>query len=862
VADVRARGLVEAIRRYGHFAATLDPLGSRSAGHRALQADTHGLSDADLDRMPAALGGGPDDGRTLGAWVEHLRHAYSATTAYQVDHLESDEEQQWWRAAIESDRTRADDRGDPAVDVSLLDRLTDIEAFERVLHRAFPGRTRFSLEGLDVLVPILDVIARDATLAGARTIVLGMGHRGRLNVLAHVLEVPVATLVADFVESPQGAPAFPREDADAAIAETLFDGDVIYHLGASRRLEVDGRTSTLIVPPNPSHLEAVDPVAEGMARAAGTTAGSGAAAFDAGAVLAILVHGDAAFTGQGVVAETLNLGRLDAYTTGGTIHLIANNQIGFTTGRAQGTSLRYPSDLVLGFGVPVVHVNADDVPACLAAARLVLAYRRAFRRDVVLDVVGYRRYGHNEGDEPSFTQPLEAAAIDKHARLRERWARDLEERGALPPGDADGRLERRMASVQAAVDAARAPAAASAPESDRTANTDRAPARLTLEALRRINSALVELPDGFAVHPKLVRVLDRRRHALDRDDDPTVDWALAETLAIGATLADGVAVRLTGQDTERGTFSQRHAVLHDVRTGQTVTPLARFGESRASFEIANSPLSENAALGFEYGYSVQEPLRLVIWEAQYGDFVNGAEVVVDEFLVSGRVKWAQANSLVLLLPHGVEGAGPDHASARPERWLQLAAQGDLQLANCTTAAQYFHLLRRHASQPATNRSPLVVFTPKSLLRHPLVASSPRQLIEEAWRPVIGDATAPPAAVRRVVFCSGKVAVDLLSSPRREEAAAVAVVRVEQLFPLPIDPMRAELARYPNVEQLVWIQEEPENMGAWDFVRGALERLTGQRRLSVVARRRSASASEGSAVEAARVRAELIDSAFS
>jgi 2-oxoglutarate dehydrogenase E1 component len=582
-------------------------------------------------------------------------------------------------------------------------------------------------------------------------------------------------------------------------------------------------------------------------------------------VLPILIHGDAAFPGQGVVAETLNLHRLAGYTTGGTIHVIANNQIGFTTDTPDSYSTLYASGLARAFKIPIIHVNADDPEACVAAARLAFAYRAKFKRDFLIDLVGYRRYGHNEGDEPAFTQPVMYQKVHAQPTVREKWARTLESRGVLKTGEADALLASRMDALQTKLEAldpekhyVEATPVVAAPGTAATAKT-----AVPLDSLRAMNEALLTVPQDFHVHRKLERGRDRRRQAFADPKAATIDWATAEDLAYAAILADGTPIRLTGEDVERGTFSHRHAVLYDSTDGHTHTPLQTLPQARASFEIRNSPLTEAGTIGFEYGYNIQAPNTLVIWEAQYGDFINGAQTILDEFVLSARAKWGQEPSLVLLLPHGYEGQGPDHASARPERFLQLAADINMRVANCTTAAQFFHLLRRQAALLEKDPLPLVVLTPKSLLRHPKVSSRPIDLSEGKWQQVIDDDERVKTRkdVRRLLVCSGKVAVDLLTSPLREQSPHVAVCRVEQLYPLPVRDLLGVIEGYPALEEVVWVQEEPENMGAWEFVRSSLEGLAGSRRLSVLARPRSSSPAEGSAARHAKNQEELLRTAL-
>ncbi|NUR53283.1 MAG: 2-oxoglutarate dehydrogenase E1 component [Acidobacteria bacterium] len=855
---IAAVELAQSIRRYGHLAAQLDPLGKARHGDPSLAPETHAVTEDDLRRLPASLIASPvaDSAATMHDVVDALRRIYCSTTGYDYAHVFVPQEREWLRQAAELGRFRAP--ADPINPVALLERLTQVEVFERFLHRTFQGKTRFSIEGLDMLVPILDELIGDSAEAGTRSILIGMAHRGRLNVMAHVLNKPYAQILAEFKDPILSKNV--REDM-------AWTGDVKYHAGAHRAIK-DGREMDLVIsmPPNPSHLEAVDPIVEGMARAAGTvTDRGGAPVFDPARSLPVLIHGDAAFPGQGIVAETLNLSRLPGYDTGGTIHIIVNNQLGFTADARDSYSTSYASGLARGFKIPIVHVNADDPEACVEAARLAVAYRSTFNRDFLIDLIGYRRHGHNEGDEPSFTQPLMYQKIADHPTVRQIWAQTLVARGVVDPELPDRLVAKYTGDLQQAMDALQ-------PEQDLVEPLPAAPppgaaasahSAVPLEQLAELNAALLRLPEGFTIHRKLERGRDRRAQALANPDERTIDWSTAEELAFASILADGISIRLTGEDVERGTFSHRHAVFHDVQTGGLHVPLQSLPQGRAAFEVHNSPLSENAVLGFEYGYNVQEPSRLVIWEAQYGDFINGAQVIIDEFIASARVKWGQQPSLVLLLPHAHEGQGPDHASARPERFLQLAADINIRIANCTTAAQYFHLLRRQASLLLKDPLPLVVLTPKSLLRHPLVASTPRELAESRFRMVIDDedARGRAAEIRRVVICSGKMYVDLAGSALRSGRREVAICRLEQLYPLPMRDLRAMLDGYGAAHEIVWVQEEPENMGAWEFVRPHLVDVANGRPVRSIARPRSASPAEGSAARHARQQLLLIEAAF-
>jgi 2-oxoglutarate dehydrogenase E1 component len=855
-AAVGTANLAECIRRYGHLAARVDPLGSTPIGDPTLSPEAHGISEEDLRRLPASLVGGPVVDGSANAFeaIEKLRVIYCSTTGFDIAHVFVPDERVWLRAAIEQKRFR------PELDehnaVALLDRLTQVEAFERFLHRTFPGKTRFSVEGLDMLVPVLDEILCGAADQGIRHTMLGMAHRGRLNVLAHVLDKPYSQILAEFKDPVQ---------AQTMRMDLGWMGDVKYHAGA--RTEAPRGEMFVTLAPNPSHLEAVDPVVVGMARAAGTNASNpGAPVFDGGVTLPILIHGDMAFPGQGIVAETLNLSRLAGYDTGGTLHIISNNQLGFTATPGESYSTSYTSGIARGFKIPVVHVNADDPVACLEAARLSWEYRERFRRDFLIDLVGYRRYGHNEGDEPAFTQPVMYKAVTSHPTVRELLAQALVKAGKIPAEMPDQLMKRHFSTLEKAF-------AELKPEEDYIAPipepvppgiAGKTNTGVPLERLREINEALLQKPSGFTVHKKLERAREKRAGVLANPNERTVDWATAEELALATVLADGIPIRLTGEDVERGTFSHRHAVFHDANTGKQVVALQEFPQARASFEVHNTPLTENATIGFEFGYNIQEPERLVIWEAQYGDFINGAQVMLDQFITSGRAKWGLKPSLVFLLPHGYEGQGPEHSSARPERILEAAADINLRLVNCTTAAQYFHLLRRQAHLLTRDPLPLFVLSPKSLLRHPAVTSTPRELTEGRFQSVIDDLDVRQRAkaVKRVVLCSGKVYVDLTSSERRAAAKEVAIVRVEQLYPFPGTALREVLGQYTSVRDVVWLQEEPENMGAWEFMRPLLDELIGDRcPLRYIGRARSSSPSEGSAAWHQLNQKALVERAF-
>ncbi len=861
---VGAVNLAQSVRGYGHLAAQLDPLGSAPPGDPALDARAHGVTADDLRQLPASLVGGPIAASAASAYdaVEMLRQVYSSRIGFDNDHIRIPEEREWLREAAESRRFRVSNDADFAR--ALLQRLSQIEAFERFLQDAFPTKYRFSIEGLDMMVPMLDALIEASTQSGMSNILLGMAHRGRLNVMAHNMQKPYEQILAEFRDP------LKLQEMVNAIGWTV--GDVKYHEGSE--LEVQSQhphNLTLRMPPNPSHLELVNPVVMGMARAAGTDVSQpGIAAFDPDLTMQILIHGDAAFPAQGIVAETFNLSQVPGYWTGGTIHIIANNNIGFTTLPRAGRSTLYASDLAKGFKVPIIHVNADDPEACIEVVRIAYAYQQEFEKDILIDLIGYRRYGHNELDEPAFTQPMLYQVIGKHPTVREQWASTLVQRGVVSSDEVSAMFDKwtqHLKQINEALPTAIEERAEEffdpQPEPATPGEARRIRTAVSEAELKNIDRALANIPEGFQFHSnRLERAIRGRRGVMDKPDEASIDWAGAEELAFASILRDGIAIRLTGQDTERGTFNHRHAVLHDARTGEIFVPLQQLEQSRATFEVYNSPLSESGVLGFEYGYSIQAPERLVIWEAQYGDFINGAQAIVDEYIVSAREKWGQTPSLVMLLPHGWEGAGPDHSSGRLERFLQLAANTNMRIANPTTSAQYFHLLRRQAHLLKTDPLPLVVMTPKIFLRNAAVNSPPRALAEGKWLPVIDDAGANPAEITRLVLCSGKFFFDLVQSDYRAAHPEVALVRVEQLYPFPVPDLQEIIERYPHVKQIVWAQEEPKNMGAWDYIGFRLERLVkGALPVDYVGRRRSPSPAEGSSTAHKTNHAMIIDYTF-
>jgi 2-oxoglutarate dehydrogenase E1 component len=832
-----AMSLVKAHRTHGHLAAHLDPLGSEPPGDPALEPDRliPRLTPELQAQIPASVLRLYVEADTLADALPLLRETYCGTAAYEIEHISDHEQRVWLRQAIESGRYRIPPTAEEKR--ALLARLAEVEGLELYLRRSFLGQKQFSLEGLDVMIPMLDLAIELASETGAHEVVMGMAHRGRLNVLTHILGKPYDYVLREF----EGERTIEAVTADPEGGS----GDVKYHLGTRATRNTDSGSIRVTLCANPSHLEFVDPVVEGRARAAQTDRSTRSAVFDPTVALPILLHGDAAFPGQGIVAETLNLSGLVGYTTGGTLHIITNNQVGFTTDPADDRSTRYSSDLAKGFDLPIFHVNADDPEASLAVIRLAMAFRRRFGKDVVVDLVGYRRFGHNEQDEAAYTQPLMVQHIQNHPTAREQYGRRLAEEGVVDEAEADRLLQEVQGRLRGAHEQLKESFQQHIPAKSKDESTPptgefHVVTTVTADRLRELNAQLLEVPDGFTVHPKLAKQLERR---LETVESGGIDWGQAEALAFATLLEDGIPIRLSGQDTERGTFSHRHLVLHDAVTGEVHTPMRHLPGAKASFEVHNSPLSENAALGFEYGYTTAAPESLVLWEAQFGDFVNGAQVIVDQFIVSGLSKWRQQSHLVLLLPHGYEGNGPEHSSAKLERFLQLAAQENIRIANPTTAAQYFHLLRRQALDPEGR--PLIVMTPKGLLRLRDASSTFDELVDGSFLPVIDDpAVEDRGAVRRLLLCSGKVYYDIAGHPDRAEAAGVAVARVEQLYPFPVRHAAELMAGYPNLEEVVWVQEEPQNMGAWRAIRHRLEEASRNVPPRFVGRPWRASPSEG------------------
>ncbi len=839
-----ATSLLKAYRTHGHLAAHLNPLGGDGKGDPAMEPENLNLTPDLMGQVPASILRIGVAGETLLDALPRMREVYCGTISYQFEHISSHQQRVWLREMIETGAHRKP--LDNEEKRELLKRLVDVFQFERFLQKAYLGQKMFSIEGLDVSVPMIDELASIARDDGAEQVVIGMAHRGRLSVLAHNLGRSLESIMAEF----EGAKYIDPVKRTEALRHG-GTGDVKYHHGAEGSLGVNGDEIRMRLYPNPSHLEFVDPVVEGGARAAQTHRDGPELSHDPQVAVPLLMHGDAAFPGQGVVAETLNLQSLTGYATGGTVHIIQDNQVGFTTDPQEGRSTPYAGDMAKGFNIPIIHVNADDVESSIAAIRLAMAYRSKFKRDVVIDLIGYRRYGHNETDEPAYTQPEQATRIKKHAPISEQYAAKLIADGVISREEVDEHAESRRRQLSEILKGLRAKIeagefedptiTAGTGELDRTRSPD-VETNVSEKRIKALNEELITFPDSFTVHRKLRKPLERRLEILE---EGPIEYGHAEALAFASLLTEGTHIRLTGQDTERGTFSNRHLVLHDENTGLRYAPIQNLSGALAPFEIHNSPLSENACLGFEYGYSAASPDSLILWEAQFGDFNNSAQVIIDQFMAAGESKWGQSARLTLLLPHGYEGAGPEHSSARIERFLQLGAEGNIRLANPTTAAQYFHLLRRQAR--IKRARPLVVFTPKGLLRMAAAASKLSDLSEGGFQYVIDDPNAKGRAdqIKRLVLCSGRVYYDLEGHERRADAPQVAIARAEYLYPFPKDYVRDLVAGYPNLEEIVWCQEEPENMGAWYAMRGRIpEAIDRDLPLRYVGRPERSSPSEG------------------
>jgi 2-oxoglutarate dehydrogenase E1 component len=850
VLQERVDQLIRAYRVRGHRLARVNPLGEPPGSLPELELEFYGLGPADLDRTFSTRSlGGADEG-TLRDLLKRLRNTYCRFIGVQFMHIDDLTVRGWLQERVESTENRL--QLSRAEQLRILTCLTDAVLFEEFIQKRYLGAKSFSLEGSESLIPLLDLAIEKAGRQRINEIVIAMAHRGRLNVLANIIGKSPQQIFHEF------------EDLEPAMHRGR--GDVKYHLGySSEHVTTDGHDIHLSLCFNPSHLEFVNPVASGRMRAKQDREGDSERAHG----LVLMIHGDAAFAGEGVIQETLNLSQLPSYTTGGALHVVVNNQLGFTTPPEQSRSSTYATDVAKMLQIPIFHVNGEDPESVAQVVNLAMDFRERFHRDVVLDMYCYRRRGHNEGDEPSFTQPLMYKQIEQQPTVRESYLDRLLLLGEITVDEADKIADESRERLEAGFSAARSRGYAPPPEipsgvwegytGGREANIDEMDTGAAKDRLVELLSALTKVPESFHVHPKIERLL-AQRSAMAAGERP-LDWATAEALAFATLATDGVPVRLSGQDCERGTFSQRHAVLHDFENGAHYTPLLNLSPTQATVEIVNSPLSEVGVLGFEYGYSLDRPTALVMWEAQYGDFVNVAQVIIDQFIVTAEDKWRRLSGLTLLLPHGLEGAGPEHSSARLERFLTLAAEDNMQIAQPSTPAQYFHLLRRQALRRW--RKPLVVMTPKSLLRHAAAVSTLDALTTGTYQRVIADDAIPNGAeVRRVLMCSGKVYYELAQKRTELARQDVAIIRVEQFYPFPFKQLRAALATYRDGTPVVWIQEEPENMGAWSFLRMQFgEKLFERLPLSGIYRRASASPATGSASSHRLEQEELIAAAF-
>ena len=844
---LRVDRLVNAWRTFGHLQADLDPLGMVRRRAERLDLEEFGLAEADLDR--------PLDGRVAGAGtlrdlVGRLQETYGRTLGVQLGHIHDRELRGWLEQRMERTRNRL--TLTPEVKRKLLEKLLQAGMFEQFLGTRFLGAKRFSLEGAEVLVPMLELLLDRAVGYGVRNVVIGMAHRGRLNVLANVLGKPLRDIFAEF--------------RDQAIINGAAGGDVKYHLGYSSTRDTADGGLRLSLAFNPSHLEWIDPVVQGRIRAKQDRFSDA----EGQRSIPVIIHGDAAFAGQGIVAETFNMSELPAYRCGGTIHVVVNNQIGFTTSPRDSRSTVYATDVALMLDIPVFHVNGEDVEAVAQTVLLAADFRQRWHRDAVIDLWTYRKFGHNEGDEPTFTQPLMYRKIAAKTPFPRAYASELQGEGAATEEQVAGMTRAYQARLEEAYQASAAVAAVPSPAVSEgvwsryrggpLGTADDVATAVPADRLAHVARHLSEIPAGFDANPKIVKLFEGRAE-MARGRRP-LDWGFAEGLAYGSIAWDGHPVRLVGQDVRRGTFSHRHAVIHDAKTGASYMPLGHLREGQGKVHVFDSLLSEAAALGFEFGYSLEQPEALVIWEAQFGDFVNGAQVLIDQFLSSSEVKWNRLSGLVLLLPHGMEGQGPEHSSARLERFLELSVEDNWRVMNLTTPAQIFHALRGQVLSPW--RKPMVVMSPKSLLRNPAAVSPIDELTGGRFHPVLPDRTiADPAAVRRVLLCSGKVFYDLAEARSSRRTADVALVRVEQLYPLNTAELREALAPYPASAEVLWVQEEPRNMGAWPYIRDALGGAVRgfDARTSVVSRPASPSPASGSATRHKLVQQALVEEAL-
>lgn len=814
---------IDAIRRFGHLQADIYAVGGWHEKTNLLNPDTFGITDADLQGIPASWvwDKAPAQVETALDVVEFLRKKYTGKISFEYDHVNSDAERKWFLEQIESDKYEIAFSDEEKK--HLLDRLIKVEGFEQFLQKTFVGQKRFSIEGLEAMVPVLDQIVKAANKDKIENIMMGMAHRGRLSVLAHVLGKPLDAIFSEFQHAPDKE-LVPSEGSSGI--NYGWTGDVKYHFGATRVVENDEASTKVHLAHNPSHLEFVNPIVAGSTRAAqDDRTEKGYPVQNVDKAMSVLIHGDAAFIGEGIVPESLNLSGLKGYQTGGSLHIIANNLIGFTTDRRESRSTRYASDLAKGYEIPIIRVNADDPISCVRAIQLAYDYTRTFKNDCVLDLVGYRRYGHNEMDEPRATQPALYREIDQHPTVTEIYSEQLTTEGAIKAEDYETMKKEAQSEYQAVYDSLKEEDALSGVAEmkmpDVLANSiDNYETAVPLDELKKLNADLLERPEDFKGFKRLERVFKRRVNILE--EGQKAEWGEGEALAFASILKDGIPIRLTGQDSERGTFAHRHLVVYDTETGEKYCPMHDLDDANASFDIHNSPLSETAVLGFEYGYSIQSPETLVIWEAQFGDFANVGQVMFDQFISSSRAKWGDISNMVMLLPHGYEGQGPEHSSARLERFLQMAGENNWIVANVTSSAQFFHLLRRQAKMQGREEArPLVVMSPKSLLRNARVASEAKEFTDGKFIPLRNQPNLKVSKknAERLLLGSGKIMVDIEDAIDKSEEKFdwLRSLRVEQLYPFPLEQLKDEIAQLPNLEEIVWVQEEPKNMGSWRFV---------------------------------------------
>ncbi|WP_414053715.1 2-oxoglutarate dehydrogenase E1 component [Macrococcus equi] len=840
----RVLRLIDNIRLYGHLTADIYPL-YRPARENlpALSLEDFNLTEEDLKQLPASLISteyGEKFSNALDA-INHLKKAYQSTIGFEISHINDVNERDWLTQQIES---REENQLTKEEKINLLDSLAHVEGFEKYIHKNFVGAKRFSIEGVDALVPMLEHIMRISNQEGIKNIEIGMAHRGRLNVLTHILEKPYEMMLSEFMHT--DPLKFLPEDGSLDVTKG-WTSDVKYHLGGKKTTTKYGDEQVVSLANNPSHLEIVSPVVLGKTRAVQeTTNGVNEPVQDFNKAIAVLIHGDAAFPGQGINFESMNLSNLDGYTVGGSIHIITNNRVGFTTEPYDSRSTTYATDVAKGYDLPIIHVNADDVEACLEAISLAMSFRQKFNKDFVIDLVGYRRYGHNEMDEPTITNPMLYKEVKGHPSIEIKYGKQLVDEGIISEDEMnkifdDVAKEMRTAHDKIDKSTMNSDSEMRAPE-EVINGYERIETGVSFDRLKQLNDDMLATPESFTVFKKLQKILERRNDPFTKDG--LIDWGHAELLAYGTIIQDGKPVRHTGQDAERGTFAHRHAVLNDEKNGDKYTPLQHISDSNASFDIHNSPLSEAAVVGFEYGYNLKKNEALAVWEAQYGDFANMAQMIFDNFISSANAKWGERSGLTLLLPHAYEGQGPEHSSARLERFLQLAGENNWTVANVTSTANYFHLLRRQAHYLDTlQMRPLVIMSPKSLLRNTFVSDSVDKFTEGSFKPIISD-TYKKTKVKKLLIASGKVAIDLYTELQKNPNDAIHLIRLEQLYPLPTEDIQSIINDIKGLTEIGFVQEEPENQGTWQYIYPELLQIANGKPVKYYGRIRRAAPSEG------------------